>query len=209
MWKSVVYLGLTIVTYTHSMHTQIFHPLSSINTSSVRVTQQINHHGYSNIIIAVLKVHSDWWCLWDHLNVSNEESNNLHPFNNIISDWRLSWSYNCMVASWVSLQILVWNHTVIVFACALQADNLISFACALQADNYKRELRKTGKKFQTVDFHHLKFKWKAPILIPTMAIKLQIKFWLINMNELWWQNMNPSWISRTQAQCCTTLTLNI
>lgn len=88
--ESVVYLGLPINTCTHSMHTQIFHPLSSINTFSVRVTQQINHHGYSNIIIALLKVHSDWWCLWDHLNVSNDKNNNLHPFNNIISDWRLS-----------------------------------------------------------------------------------------------------------------------
>lgn len=84
------WLVLPINTYTHSMHTQIFHPLSSINTSSVRVTQQINHHGYSNIIIAVLKVHSDWWCLWGHLNVSNDKSNNLPPFNDIISDWRLS-----------------------------------------------------------------------------------------------------------------------
>lgn len=88
--ECVVYLGLTINTYTQSMHTKIFHPLFSINTSSVRVTQLINHHGYSNIIIAVLKVHSDWWCLWDHLNASNEKSNNLQPFNDIISDWCLS-----------------------------------------------------------------------------------------------------------------------
>lgn len=92
VWKSVLsrcYLGLTINTYTPSMHTQLFHPLSSINTSSVRVIQQINHHGYSNIIIAVLEAHSDWWCLWDHLNVSNEKSNSSQWLNDSISDWRL------------------------------------------------------------------------------------------------------------------------
>lgn len=185
MCECVVSLALTINTYTHSMHTQIFHPLSSINTSSVRVTQQINHHGYSNIIIAVLKVHSDWWCLWDHLNVSNEKSNNLHSFNDIISDWRLTDLPGKMrrvpsisvtpPALFLILQSanISLKYTVIMFLLLLVLESL--------------------------DFHHLNFKWQAPVLLPTMTIKLQIKFWLIYMNDLWRQNVNPSGISRSQA----------
>ena len=61
-------------THTHT-HLLILRPLSSINTFPLQITQQINHHGYSNIIIAVLEGSSDWWCLEGHLEIDNYREN--------------------------------------------------------------------------------------------------------------------------------------
>lgn len=55
----------------HSHKHTLLRPLSSRNTFPPQVTQQINHHGYSNVIIAVLEGGSDWWCLQGHLEISN------------------------------------------------------------------------------------------------------------------------------------------
>lgn len=63
-------------THSHtSTHSPILRPLSSINTFPLQITQQINHHGYSNIIIAVLEGSSDWWCLQGHLEIDNYREN--------------------------------------------------------------------------------------------------------------------------------------
>ncbi len=60
-------------TNTHSL---ILLPLTSINTFLL----QINHHGYSNVIIAALEGGSDWWFLQGHLEIITEEKKWRLPF---------------------------------------------------------------------------------------------------------------------------------
>lgn len=50
-------------------------PLSSINKFPLQITQQINHHGYSNVIIAVHERGSDRWCSQGHLEIDNYREN--------------------------------------------------------------------------------------------------------------------------------------